>query len=264
MGYYVRKRGIFDPNSKEPFRLSRSKIDLFIECPRCFYLDRRLGVVRPDMPAFTLNSAVDHLLKKEFDVHRANREPHPLMTAYKIQAIPFEHPDLDIWRENFKGMQYLDKENNFLITGAIDDVWQDKDENLIVVDYKATSKKGEIELTDSRWHNQYRRQMEIYQWILEKNGFKVSPIGYFVYVNGDKDKEAFDAKLEFDVAILPYEGDNKWIPDTLLNVKKCLVDDRIPKANKDCEYCHYVHARNEAARDNSSKKDQSKDSGKLF
>ena len=59
-------RGIFTPASKDPFKLSRSKIDLFFECPKCFYLDRRLGVGRPPGFPFSLNSAVDGLLKKEF------------------------------------------------------------------------------------------------------------------------------------------------------------------------------------------------------
>ena len=67
--YYTgkRTRNLFDPTSKEPFRLSRSKIDLFISCPRCFYQDRRLGVAQPPGYPFNLNSAVDTLLKKEFD-----------------------------------------------------------------------------------------------------------------------------------------------------------------------------------------------------
>ncbi|HVY67280.1 MAG TPA: hypothetical protein VHA30_00050, partial [Patescibacteria group bacterium] len=65
--YYNPKRTkyLFDPRSKYPFRLSRSKIDLFLNCPRCFYLDRRLGVALPPGFPFALNSAVDHLLKKE-------------------------------------------------------------------------------------------------------------------------------------------------------------------------------------------------------
>ena len=58
-----RTRNLFDPNSEKPFKLSRSKIDLFWECPRCFYFDRRLGVGRPPGFPFALNSAVDHLLK---------------------------------------------------------------------------------------------------------------------------------------------------------------------------------------------------------
>jgi hypothetical protein len=65
--YKVKTYKIFNPESKEPFELSRSKIDLFLECARCFYLDRRLGIGRPDSFPFTLNNAVDALLKKEFD-----------------------------------------------------------------------------------------------------------------------------------------------------------------------------------------------------
>src|SRR3990167_1964194 len=97
-------RNLFNPNSEEPFVVSRSGIDLFVQCARCFYLDKRLGVGRPPGFPFSLNSAVDALLKKEFDIHRAKKSAHPLMTEYKIDAIPFAHPDLDKWRENFFGV----------------------------------------------------------------------------------------------------------------------------------------------------------------
>src|SRR3989338_1084091 len=103
--------------------MGRRKIDLFIDCPQCFYLDRKLGVSRPSGPPFTLNSAVDHLLKKEFDIHRAKNKAHPLMSEYKIKAVPFSHKNLNDWRNNFKGIQYLHPESNFLIFGAVDDVW---------------------------------------------------------------------------------------------------------------------------------------------
>src|SRR3954463_10474552 len=104
--YYTAKktRGIFNPSSSDPFKLSRSKIDLFIECPRCFYLDRRLGVGRPPGFPFSLNSAVDHLLKKEFDAYRHRKEPHPLITSAGISAIPFAHERLGEWRDNFTGV----------------------------------------------------------------------------------------------------------------------------------------------------------------
>jgi hypothetical protein len=88
--YSLRTRNNFDPKSKEPFRISRSKIDLFTECPRCFYLDQRLGIKRPDTPPFSLNNAVDLLLKKEFDIHRADATAHPLMKAYGLDAVPFK------------------------------------------------------------------------------------------------------------------------------------------------------------------------------
>ncbi|MBD3329894.1 hypothetical protein GF354_00005, partial [Candidatus Peregrinibacteria bacterium] len=174
-----RTRNLYDPSSKEPFKLSRSKIDLFVECPRCFYIDRRLGTGRPPGYPFSLNSAVDALLKKEFDTHRAAQSAHPLMDAYGIDAVPFEHEKIDEWRENFKGVQFLHETINFIITGAVDDVWINPQKELIVVDYKATAVNKEVTLEDE-WKDGYKRQMEVYQWLLRQNGFTVNDTGYFV------------------------------------------------------------------------------------
>lgn len=238
------KKKLFEPASKEPFKLSRSKIDLFMECPRCFYLDRRLGVSRPQGFPFNLNSAVDHLLKKEFDVHRKGKSIHPLMEQYGIDAIPFAHEKMDVWRENFVGIQTLHDTTNLLIFGAVDDIWINKKEELIVVDYKATSKESEVNL-DAEWQDGYKRQMEIYQWLLRQNGFKVSSTGYFVYANGKRDREAFDGKLEFDVKVIPYTGDDSWVDKTLGLIKQCLSDDRVPSSDEKCEYCAYRKAAGE-------------------
>lgn len=242
-----RTRNIFDPKSKESFRISRSKIDLFLNCPLCFYLDTRLGVARPPGFPFALNSAVDALLKKEFDLHRAKNRPHPLMNAYGLtDIIPYSHEDLEIWRSNFKGITHLYKEENLLITGAIDDVWiNTKTKELTIVDYKSTSKEEKVSL-DKEWQIGYKRQMEIYQWLFRQNGFKVSPVGYFVYCNGKTDKEAFDARLEFEIDLIPYTGDDSWISGTLRELKKCLLLEKAPKPAIECDYCRYRKASKEA------------------
>lgn len=233
-----RTKNLFDPASTEPFKLSRTKIENFVQCPRCFYLDRRLGVGRPSMPGFTLNSAVDTLLKKEFDVHRLGKRAHPIMEAYGIDAVPYIHEDLNVWRENFKGVQYLHEPTNFLVFGAVDDVWENKAGELIVVDYKSTSKLGEVNL-DDHWKDAYKRQMEIYQWLLRQNGFKVQDVGYFVYANGRTDLEAFDAKLEFHLTLLPYTGDASWVEPAIIRAHDCLVSENIPDYTEDCEHCQY-------------------------
>jgi hypothetical protein len=257
--YYNAKRSgnLFDPRSNAPFKLSRSKIDLFINCPRCFYLDRRLGIGQPGGFPFTLNSAVDALLKKEFDIHRANQTAHPLMKYYGIDAVPFAHEDMDKWRENFVGVQYHHKPTNFIVTGAVDDIWHRPHPDplptnsagklrkereigeLIVVDYKATSVNEEITGLDKPWHAGYKRQMEIYQWLLRQNGYTVADTGYFVYANGKKDRAAFDAKLEFDIVILPYKGNDDWVEGKITEAQVCLVSDTIPAAGKACDFCAY-------------------------
>jgi len=231
---------IFDIDSRSPFKLSRSKIDLFIDCQRCFFLSERYGIKRPKFPPFTLNIAVDALLKKEFDIYRSKGQKHPLMKSYGVDAIPYHHKDINIWRENFVGIRFHDKESSLLVFGAIDDVWINSKEELVVVDYKATAKDSKIEkLDDSRWHNQYRRQMEVYQWLLKKNGFKTSSTGYFMYLNGKKDSKAFDGKLEFDISLISYVGDSSWMDNTLKDIKKCLVSGDIPPMGDNCEYCDY-------------------------
>lgn len=235
---YQRTRNLFDPQAKTPFKLSRSRLEAFINCPRCFYLDRRLGIEPPGMPAFTLNSAVDALLKKEFDSYRIRKKPHPLMEEYKINAIPFSHPMIDEWRETFKGLQYHHRATNLIITGAIDDLWVTPSGELFVVDYKSTSSNEPITL-DGPYKQAYKRQMEIYQWLLKKLEFKVSPMGYFVYCNADKSKGFFDGKLEFSVEIISYEGDCAWVEETVRGAHACLMSDQMPASPETCEYCHY-------------------------
>ena len=237
-----RTRNLYEPGSSKPFKLSRSKIELYMGCPKCFYLDRRLGVGQPPGYPFALNSAVDTLLKKEFDILRKDGKAHPLIEKYGVDAIPVEHDMLDEWRQNFKGIQYLHEPTNFIITGAIDDLWQNSKSEYIVVDYKSTSKNEEIIALDKAWQDGYKRQMEIYQWLLRANGYKVSNTGYFVYCNGRTDLDKFDGKLEFDLTLIAYEGSDKWIEETIQEAHKCLNSDEIPEAGEDCDYCAYRNA----------------------
>jgi len=229
---------LYKTNQSNSFRVSRSGLELFTKCPRCFWLDKKFGIGQPGGLPFTLNSAVDALLKNEFDGHRSKGVAHPLMKSYGLKAVPFAHEMLDIWRSNFKGITYLHKPTNLLITGAIDDIWQNEQGELHIVDYKSTAVNKEVSL-DDEWKEAYKRQMEIYQWLFRSNGFKVSSTGYFVYCNGIKDKQAFDAKLEFKVTILPYTGNDNWVEQTITNAKKCLDSDIIPNPSLNCEFCNY-------------------------
>lgn len=237
-----RKNNLYDSSSIKTFRLSRSKIDLFINCPRCFYLDRKLGIAQPPGFPFSLNTAVDKLLKKEFDTHRASGTPHPLMRAYGVTAVPLAHEKIDEWRDSLRGgiRFHLDRAN-VVITGGVDDVWVNPKKEIIIVDYKATSKDEEVNI-DADWQRGYKRQMEIYQWLFRKNDFSVSKVGYFVYCNGNTDKKAFDGKLEFAIKLIPYEGDDSWVEKTILSAIECLKDQEMPNSNSDCDFCRYRKA----------------------
>lgn len=251
-----RTRSVYDPASEKPFRISRSKIDRFIECPRCFYIDRRLGTDRPPGFPFNLNNAVDSLLKSEFDTHREAGTPHPLQQSYGLDALPAARAEIDVWRENFKGVQHCHEPTNLIITGAIDDLWVDRAGKYIVVDYKATARKEPVTRLDKSWMDGYKRQMEVYQWLLRRNGLDVSNTGYFVYCTGRPDAEAFDARIDFDVHLIPYEGDDGWVERTIFALHACLNQDAVPEPGPECDYCQYVaavHAATHAASESRSR-----------
>jgi CRISPR/Cas system-associated exonuclease Cas4 (RecB family) len=248
-GYYRERSLPYQPGQTIPFKVSRSKIELFMQCPRCFWLDVRLKITRPSSPPFNINKTIDELFKKEFDVHRAAGTPHPIMTANKLTGIvPFQHANMDTWRENFTGVVALHEPTNLHVFGAVDDVWVNGSGELMVVDYKATSKDKEVSI-DSGWQISYKRQMEVYQWLLRANGFNVSNTGYFVYTNARMDLDGFDDHLEFKTKLIPYTGDDSWVGPTLEKMKACMEGDMPPVGESImggiCEHCDYARKRTE-------------------
>jgi len=233
-----RTKNLYDPESISPYRLSRTKLENFLKCARCFYLDRRLGVGQPPGFPFNINSAVDELLKREFDQCRSQGVAHPYMVDAGINAIPANHSDLDQWRKNFVGVSYLHPATNFEFFGAIDDLWLNEDGEYLVVDYKATAKKDEVNL-DADWQISYKRQMEIYQWLLRKNGLPISNRGWFVYCNGKRDLDGFNNKVEFKVSLLPYDGNDDWVETALIEAKETLNRGDLPPADENCDFCTY-------------------------
>lgn len=219
-------------------QLSRSKIDLFIECPRCLYLDVARGIPRPGGPPFTLNNAVDALMKAEFDRYRAAGEPHPLFASVGLDAVPFRHPDIDRWRHNFTGVRWLDGETGWTLFGAVDDLWQAHSGELIVADYKATA-RAEMPTTRTLYPS-YRRQIEVYQFLVRRQGFEVSDRGWFVYVNGNSRAAEWGETLHFRASLVPYEGNDAWVLDAFRRAVATIGQQDVPLPGADCAFCGYV------------------------
>lgn len=233
----------FDPSAEGvPFAVSRSKLELFLECPRCFYLDRRLGVGRPDTAYYSLNLAVDTLMKREFDAYRIDKKPHPVMERHGVEAVPFQHPQLSTWRDTPQGIRFIHS-SKIELFGIVDDVWQDQSGALSPVDYKGTVAAGVPQL-DSR--DGYKRQLDVYGWLLKKNGFDVAPEGYIVFANADRERNALDNALKFTLSIAPHALDMAWIDETLPAVRECLEADVPPPSTNACVWCAYRRAAKES------------------
>jgi len=238
---YLRRQNLFDPHSSKPYKLSRTKVELFLECSRCFYLDRVKGLRRPGRVTYSLNNAVDLLLKREFDHYRMSGTKHPIMNQNGIDAVPYHHDEIDRWREALHGgLQYVDPATNLLLTGAPDDLWVDSTGGIHVVDYKATRHLTQESL-DEGSQDFYQRQLEFYSWLLVKMGFSVSTQGFFVVAESRIHRHALDHALEFDLNLVRHKCDWSWVEPLLPQIKDCLIGD-LPSPSSECEYCNYIDA----------------------
>ena len=158
--------------------LSRTAWDSFIRCKRCFYMERKLKIRPIGMPGYPINSRVDALLKEEFDIYREKQEPHPIFKKHNLNFVPLkiDKDKLNDFRNNRKGVRAKSTKTNYIIYGAIDDLWLNKDNGeVVVVDYKATSNKYGINYVNSTmtYHKAYLRQLDFYAYLLKLNKFKV-------------------------------------------------------------------------------------------
>ena len=226
-------------------KISRSGVEKYLECQRCFVLQYKHKIRPPSLP-FTLNSAVDNLCKNEFDYYRKRKEPHPLFLEHNIDAIPFDHPDIDEWRNNFKGIRYLNEAKGYNFGGAVDDVWVKPNGELIIVDVKSTS-KNEFNW-DTTWSKYeypkgYKRQLEMYQWLFRRNGFKVDNTAYLVYYNGLKNEPFFNQELKFELHMIQLYCDDSWVEEAVESAVSLLKSNEFPKAAPNCEICNYLKKR---------------------
>ena len=264
-----RHRGTFKPDRDEPYEISRSRVETFVRCPACFWLDRARGVKFPSIPGFNLNTNTDILLRRDFDVYRAKQEPHPFMTLNGLgHLVPFAHEDLPKWENSLhfgaaNHFNTLHEETNILFGGGLDDVWHNKDTGeLHIVDYKSTAQgvRGPtkepkpIDL-EGPYKDGYKRQMDMYQWVMRGMGHPVSNTGYFVYVDGQHwgiegmlDEHPETASMTFSATLLPYEGDDSWVEGTLRDIKAALTSDQCPAHNEACEQKTFLDGVAEALR----------------
>ncbi len=222
-------------------KISRSGLKLFLECPRCFWLDIHHKIKRPPGYPFTLSIAVDYLVKKEFDTYRERGTFPPVLKNYGIKdAKLFNGPELSEWRNNFKGISYFDEGLNAYLYGAVDDVLEFSDGSLGVIDYKSSGAK-EITIYDD-----YQKQMDVYNYILKQKGYETYPEAFFVFYKVIKEGETgFANALKFTEEIRPVKVNTEWVGPAFENAIELARSDTPPASGtsgKDghCDHCHFV------------------------
>lgn len=218
----------------KPINLSPNSLNLYLECPACFYLDKKLGIRRPPPYPYALNSAVDALLKEEFDAYRKRRESHPLIEENKIDAHLFGNQKLlDQWRDNFQGLRYYDAELKATLFGAVDDVLEFRDGSLAVLDYKSTGSKV------ANVYDRFQLQLDAYTFLLEKNGYKTKRKGYLAFYIVDKENGFVD-RLPFRKKVIEIDTNPSDIYEIFKDAVILLREEKVPKHSEDCLFGQWI------------------------
>jgi len=159
------------------YKLSPSALNLMQECPRCFWLTQHKVWKRPAGIFPSLPSGMDRILKIHFDkfMEKGQLPPELCENSDCTNMKLFDNKEkLEVWRNNFKGISFIDEKGNNL-HGAIDNILK-KGKKLIVLDYKT---RGYPLKDDTAEH--YQNQLDIYNYLLRKNGYETEDYAFLLF-----------------------------------------------------------------------------------
>ncbi len=214
-----------------PYKFSPSSLNLLKECPRCFWLHFNKGVKRPDGIFPSLPRGMDRIFKEHFDVFMNKGLLPPELASLNGSLKLFDNQELlKTWRNNLVGIQWKDETGN-LLRGAVDNILQ-KEKKLIVLDYKT---RGYALKEDTADH--YKDQLDIYNFLLRKNGFETEDYAYLLFYYPEKVDE--DGKITFhtDLIKMPVSGETA---EKILKKALAVLESPIPPEAGECKYCKWV------------------------
>ena len=210
------------------FKLSPSSLSLMKECPRCFWLTQHKVWKRPAGIFPSLPSGMDKILKEHFNKFMKMGKLPPEISNHRHTSnmkLFDNHELLAIWRSNFKGIQWEDKNGNIL-KGAVDNILM-KGKKLIVLDYKT---RGYALKEDTAEH--YQNQLDIYNFLLRKTGYDTEDYAFLLFY---VPKEVLETgEVIFDTELIKMKIDIKNAENIFKKAIKLLNEDC---PNNSCEWC---------------------------
>ena len=213
-----------------PYKLSPSSLNLLKDCPRCFWLKFNKNIKRPDSIFPSLPSGMDKILKIHFDNFMEKGKLPPELKECKDLKLFNDKELLEEWRNNFKGVQWKDKEGN-LFRGAVDNILK-KGNKLIVLDYKT---RGYPLKEDT--HKHYQNQLDIYNLLLRKNNYETEDYSYLLFYHPKEVNKKGD--IIFNTDLIKMNISIKNAENIFKKAKETLKQD-IPNASEDCGFCKWV------------------------
>lgn len=215
-------------------KLSPSALSLFRDCPRCFWLDKNRKIKRPRGIFPSLPGGMDREIKKHFDKYRAQGKLPPEMSGPEFEGVQLyaDADRLEKWRNWKTGPEYVDREIESILSGALDDLLV-KGGRYIPFDYKTKGSPSTIE--DAVKY--YQTQLECYALLMEANGLKSAGFGYLLYYSPFEVTE--NGMVEFKVQPIKIETDIERARNLFRQAVE-LLRGPLPVSSPECEYCAWL------------------------
>ena len=212
------------------YKISPSSMNLIEDCPRCFWLQIVKKISRPSGAFPSLPSGVDRMLKEHFDRFRDKDNLPPELKELKDVKLFNDKELLKKWRNNLKGIEYYDEENDVLLHGAVDNLLS-KENKLIVLDYKT---RGFALKEDTTHH--YQGQLDIYNFLLRKNGYETEDYSYLLFYLPEQVMETGEFKFKNELIKMKIDVEHA---EYLYKRAVKIVKGDCPEAGKDCVFCKW-------------------------
>ncbi len=217
-------------------QLSSNSLNLFLECPLCFWLEKNAGIKRPLAYPYEFNKKMDELLREEFDLYRKKNLEHPLFKENNINAKLFKNQKLlNQWRSNLAGIRYFDEDLGATLFGAVDDVLEFDKGRIAPLDYKSTG------MNVAKIYDRFQLQMDVYTFLMEKNGYKTTNKGYLAFYIVDKSRGFID-RLPFRKEVAEIDTNPSDVYEIFKEGVIALKNPMPNHHSKDCQFGKWSEA----------------------
>ncbi|MBI2145909.1 PD-(D/E)XK nuclease family protein [Candidatus Woesearchaeota archaeon] len=213
-----------------PYKFSPSSLSLLKDCPCCFWLHFNKKIKRPETIFPSLPSGMDKVLKEHFDYFRREKKLPPELKELKGVSLFDDEELLKVWQNNRKGIQWTDADGN-VFRGALDMLLQ-KGKKLIVLDFKT---RGYPTKEDTHLH--YKDQLDIYNFLLRKNGYATEDYSYLLFYH-PLGVDA-DGKVNFHAHLVKMDVEIKNAERIIKEALNVLAGEMPPTAEK-CGFCEWA------------------------
>ncbi|RJQ14335.1 hypothetical protein C4553_01315 [Candidatus Parcubacteria bacterium] len=208
------------------YRLSPSSLNLLRDCPRCFWLKYRLKIDRPSSPLASIATGLDLNIKNYFGKYRVKGLLPPILEK-KVSG-----RNLKLVPRPISFLKFIDEEG-VVFVGKLDEALILDDKFYAPLDHKTRASPTQ------NVHQAYQLQMDAYDLLLEKNGYKTKNVAFLAYFTPRSGE--LHLGFPFDLDLKEIKTSPQRAQDFINKAKDTLLSEDIPVASPTCQFCGYIN-----------------------